>query len=254
MAVRNVELVKSGFPWPEGLPEAMNTTVRELDSPVMVLDPDGQEVSFDSVYEFDTFSISGRKAIAYLANLAEEQGVQFEKRGITRQELEALDGVVINASGIGSGELSGQPIVNYKGHTFVAKPRDEFLLPKEALSVDDLIMMPRADGTVVFGALYIENPERPVPEAEEAKHLIDRLTLLIRRAASFVEGLDPELLNHSDILSHSAGYRVESSTGGMRVAPDEENEKLLHAYGFGGIGWSVGPYFAKKIADMAHEL
>ncbi len=28
MAVRNVELVKSGFPWPEGLPEAMNTTVR----------------------------------------------------------------------------------------------------------------------------------------------------------------------------------------------------------------------------------
>ena len=38
------------------------------------------------------------------------------------------------------------------------------------------------------------------------------------------------------------------------MSPDIETENLLHAYGFAGIGWSVGPHFAEIIAKEANKL
>ncbi len=115
-------------------------------------------------------------------------------------------------------------------------------------------MMPREDGTAVCGALYIENPDRPIPEEKEAGELLARLGKIFHRAAGLVDGLEPDFLDNVDILVHQAGYRVEVEGTGIRVAPDEENERLLHAYGFGGLGWSVGPHFAQKIAAIAKVM
>jgi len=127
-------------------------------------------------------------------------------------------------------------------------------VPRQALSVEDIVMMPREDGTAVCGALYIEEPQRPIPEADEAQELFLRLRETFQKMAVMVDGLEPDLLDHVDVVVHSAGYRVEVEGTGIRVAPDEKNERLLHAYGFGGLGWSVGPHFAQKIAAMAHKM
>lgn len=257
MPVHNVELVQSDTPWPKGLPEAMRASTATLETEVPFTDPDGELIECDEVIQFDTFSINAGKTIPYLADEAARKGVTFVSKHLTKAEIAGLEGVVINATGIGAHEIdSSQTVSHFKGHTFVIKPQQGVSVPRSALSVEDLIMMPREDGTIVCGALYIENPQRPVPEEEEAKALFERLGKLFKDAAAagIVEGLDPDLLDKSEVLLHSAGYRVEVEGGGIRVAPDAENERLLHAYGFGGVGWSVGPHFAKKIAKMAQEM
>lgn len=255
MPVRNIEFVRSDIPWPAGLPEAMEATEQHLDEPVKFMDPSGDEVEFDTKLSFDTYSINTRKTVAYLADEAEKRGVKFEQRHISFDELEGLEGIVINASGMGAGKLDPSQIVKeYKGHTFILRPQEGHQAPTEALSVEDLIIVPREDGTVVCGALYIENPERPVPEEQEAQELLSRLGHLVGEADGHIAGLATDLLDNAVIVSHSAGYRVEVEGGGMRVQPDEVNSKLLHAYGFGGLGWSVGPHFAQKIAGMAQDM
>lgn len=255
MAVENVELLTDGSPWPTDLPEAMHVSEKMLDQPVTFIDPDGKEVPFDKEYTFGTFSISARKAMAYLAKRAEELGVRFEQRSLSPQDLEQLEGIVINAAGLGARDFDeGQEVKFFKGHTFLIQPGADSPALVQALSVEDLIIMPREDGTVICGALYRENPERPVPEADEAEELKARLGALVKEMAPLVEGLDPDLFDTGEVLVHSAGYRVELANGGIRVAPDEKNEKLLHAYGFAGVGWSVGPHFAREIASMAREM
>jgi len=257
MPIRNVELVQSVAPWPKGLPEAMAVIEEPLAEPVAFTDPKGEKVPFDTVLRFDTFSINARKAIGYLAEKAEKAGAKFVKAKFSKETMTELEGVVINATGIGAHEIDTVSQVNhFKGHTFVIKPRTGQQTPAEALSVEDLIIMPREDGTIICGALYIEDPARPVPEAEEAEALFSRLGALLTDVsdAGLVDGLSPDLIQGADIISHNVGYRVEADGVGIRVAPDDENERLLHAYGFGGIGWSVGPHFAHKIAAEAAKL
>jgi glycine/D-amino acid oxidase-like deaminating enzyme len=233
----------------------MGVQARALEEPIEFTDPDGEAIKFDTELEFPTLSINTPKTVKYLAKVAKERGVKFEYGNITPDQLEALEGVIINAAGIGAETFDRSSEAAYfKGHTFILKPSTGVSMPTEAVSVDDLIMMPREDGTVVCGALYRENPDRPVPEEDEAEELFTRLTALFHSSEGLVEGLDPDLIAKSEVLMHSAGYRVELGDQGIRVAPDEENQRLLHAYGFGGIGWSVGPHFAQKIAEEAQKI
>lgn len=255
MELSNVELVSSSSPWPSDLPRVMRATDEQLDEPIELIGPAGEAIAYDTALTFNTFSINTRKTIGYLAERAKELGVKFEKREVTREELERLEGVIVNATGMGAAPLDPASLVKeFKGHTFVVRPKEGYFVPREALSVEDIIMMPREDGTAVCGALYLENPARPVPEAVEADELFARLRETFQKTADMVDGLEPDLLDNVDVVVHSAGYRVEVEGSGIRVAPDEDNERLLHAYGFGGLGWSVGPHFAQKIATIAHTL
>lgn len=256
MPIRNIELIRSDSPWPEDLPEVMGVEQRPLSETVDFVVPDGSITTFDTVLNFETLSINALKTIPYLADHAEELGVRFEKRTLTVQEIDELEGIIINAAGPGAHEFDSpsQVVNNFKGHTIVLQPKEGYELPKEALSVEDLVMMPREDGTVICGALYRENPDRSIPKEDEVKELLRRISHIIRESAHLVEGLDLDLIEHSDILLHTAGYRVEVEGSGIRVVPDEQNERLLHAYGFGGIGWSVGPHFAQQISQQATTM
>lgn len=256
MPVHNKEIVDSKKHWSKDLQEAMRIEQEDLDEPILFPEPNGTTTPMDTLISFDTFSINTRKTLAYLAQRSANAGVKFTQRDLRHEDLAELDGIIINASGIGARDLDPsrkEIIKEYKGHTFVIKP-PEGKMPIEALSVEDLIFVPREDGTVVCGALYRENPERPLPEEDEAKELLERLGNVIEACAPLVEGLDPDLLEKSEVLLHSAGYRIEADGQGIVVAPDEKHQRLLHAYGFGGIGWSVGPHFAKKIAAEAKKL
>jgi glycine/D-amino acid oxidase-like deaminating enzyme len=255
MPLRNVELINDELPWPAGLAEAMRAELSPLEHPVTITGPDGKDSILTDQYIFDTFSINPRKAVVFLAEKAKTEGVKFVVGKVSPEELAQLEGVVVNATGVGAQELTGDTEVqHYKGHTIILRPKEGHELPKKAISVDDLIIMPRENGTMVVGALYKENPERQVPEDEEAKELFDRVGDLASKTADIVDGLDPELFEHSDILQHSAGYRVVRSSGGIRVEADEKLQHVLHAYGFSGIGWSVGPVFAKRIAGQAIDM
>jgi len=210
MALTNLELINSNSPWPDGLVEAMNARQEALSSPVSLTGSNGDPMDFDVGLTFDTFSINTRKTVAYLADQAERLGVRFKKARINLQDLDGLRGVIVNATGMGAASLDPTTKINeFKGHTFVVRPKDGHQIPKEAISVEDMVMMPREDGTVVCGALYIENPARPIPEEREADELFERLGETFRKTAPLVEGLEPDFLDNVEILFHSAGYRVE---------------------------------------------
>lgn len=172
MRIENIELVGDDLEWPGELPDIMHVLETKLDEPVPFLAPDGTEATFDTTYTFNTFSINTRKTIAYLADRAEQAGVTFEKRKLTPDELHQLDGIIVNAAGMGASEFDAtNEVKNYKGHTFLLKPKAGYQPPQQALSVDDLIIMPREDGTIICGALYIEDPEHPIPTEQEAEQL-----------------------------------------------------------------------------------
>ena len=251
MPMRYVELVDEAEPWPVDLPGAMNTEPVKLAEPIEITAADGHVMRFTEKYIFDTFSINTRKTLAWLAGQAAAKGVTFERVYIQPEDLQGMDGVLINASGMGAQELTGATDIRHnKGHTILIRPRAG-QMPVEAISVADLNIMPREDGTVIAGVLHRENPTRPQPEADEAAELLTRLTELATKASGLVKGLDPKLFTDGEIIMHQGGYRVVIESGGIRVSPDEKLENLLHAYGFSGIGWSVGPHFAKTIAQKA---
>lgn len=255
MSLDNIEFVSVDAPWPIDLPEAMNVMEKTLDHPIEVLDPENNLVEFDTIYTFPTFSINVRKTLGYLAKEARNAGVQFVQQRVSSNELDSLDGVIINAAGPGSEEFDEtKDVTLVKGHTFRLLPNKKSPQLLQAVSVDDLIIMPREDGTIVCGALYLPDPTNHLPEADEVASLIERLSHLVKTVSDEVDGLDPMLFSNSTILSHSAGLRVKVNHDGVRVAPDKTNERLLHAYGFSGIGWSVGPHFASRISQMARDI
>lgn len=255
LGLRNLELVGESLTWPAGLAEAMHVTETELTPPIELTDTNGGLVTESQVYEFDTFSINARKTLAWLAEEARRKGISFDRQNLTPEDLNQLDGVIVNATGIGAKQLTGdQDIQHFKGHTFVLRPRTKEDYPTKAMSVDDLVIMPREDGTVIAGALYIESPDRAMPLESEAEELMRRLTELAEKTRHMIDGLRPTLFTAGESLVHSAGYRLVLESGGIRVAPDDRIRNLLHAYGFSGIGWSVGPVYAKKIAKQALEM
>lgn len=251
MPIRNVELVGAKG-WLTGLPEAMRAERTTLD-PIVFPGPAGWIYEVDTCYTFDTFSIDTVRALHHLANDAARKGVAFRKRTVTMPELRELPGVVIVAAGDGAQQLTGDAeIEHFKGHTITIRPEPGYL-PREALSAHDLIVMPRHDGTVRLGAPYCPSASS-VPESEEAAELTDRIRQLIAKTSHLVDGLRPDLLDHAEVLYHSAAHRVSFTTGNVRVRPDLRSPHILHANGFLGIGWSIGPAYAETIADHAMAL
>lgn len=256
-AVRNVELLTERGDWPAGLPAAMLVEATPLASPIGVPGPaeSGSDLMVTRQYVFDTYSINTPKTLRFLASEAALGGVEFQRKDISPDELADIGGVVINAAGDGIKALTSQPGISYfKGHSITIKPERGYL-PQQALSVDDLIIMPREDGTVIIGAPYYPpQGSTPIPQKNEAAELVRRIDLLCTRAHHLVAGLRPDLMARSKVLYHTAGYRVSFDETGIYVGPDSLARNVLHANGFIGIGWSAGPAYAKHIADQAERL
>lgn len=247
MRVHNVELFSEDKDWPPGLAEGMRAIKTELPEPVVLHGPNGESI-YTHIYSFDTFSINTGKTIGYLSEQAAAAGVQFEVRQITRPELLSAEKTVVDISGTGSKELSGNDELQFfKGHTIIYSPPADLPRLRTAISVDDLIIMPREDGTIVVGALYLER-DTPFesPQESDALELFERIGELARVS---VDGfaMDPgQLLRPEYITAHAAGNRVVSK-GDVQIDTDHQNSNVTHAYGFGGLGWSLGPAIAKDI-------
>ncbi|RMI33255.1 NAD(P)/FAD-dependent oxidoreductase [Nocardia stercoris] len=253
MAVGNVELVGRDS-WPAGLAASMRVTETRLDAPIELPSGGGPPVTVTERYCFDTFSIDAVKALAYLAHDAARKGVEFRRRTVTADDLRELPGVVVAATGDGAQRLTGDPdLEHFKGHVVTLRPHRGYL-PDQILGADDLVVVPHENGTVRIGAPYYAPAGRSVPQRREAQDLLRRLPILLERVAHLAAGLRPDLLRHCDILYHSAGNRVGFRSGDIRIEVDSERPNVLHANGFIGVGWSVGPSYARIVADQALAL
>jgi glycine/D-amino acid oxidase-like deaminating enzyme len=243
MVVPNVELA-GPKDWPSELAEAMSAEVTELEHTIELPGQHDETYLAEVEYRFDTFSFNTGKTLEYLADTAAAKGVRFHKRTMrSLREAAELDGVVIDASGDGARELTGNNDIEYiKGHCITLRPEDGYL-PNEILSAFDLIMLPREDGTIRVGA----------PRGE-ASDLLDRLAMFFHKAADRVHGLRPDLLDHCEILGPVSGYRVRHRSGGIWIDRNPVFPNILHANGFYCLGWSVGPAYAKHIADAAAAM
>lgn len=147
--------------------------------------------------------------------------------------------VVVNASGLGARRLVGdtalQPV---RGQTALVDHPDRDVT---SISADGFYLYPRSDGLLVGGTATAGSWDRePDPEVTE---------LLLRGNARVL----PQLLTAQP--RHVAVGLRPYREGGVRLEVDRGLEvPVVHAYGHGGAGWTLGPGTALAVAARIAEL
>ncbi len=171
-----------------------------------------------------------------LADELHSAGVETEQRRV--EDLEELAAtaqadVVVNASGLGARQLVGdtalQPV---RGQTALVDHPDRDVT---SISADGFYLYPRSDGLLVGGTATAGSWDRePDPEVT---------ALLLRGNARVL----PELLT-AEPRHATVGLRPYRD-GGVRLEVDRGLAvPVVHAYGHGGAGWTLGPGTALAVA------
>lgn len=169
-------------------------------------------------------------------------GVEVEQRRVqSLEELAVPTGadVVVNASGLGARQLAGDTAVQpVRGQTVLVDRPDHNVT---SISADGFYLYPRSDGLLVGGTATAGSWDRePDPGVTE---------LLLRGNARVL----PQLLTAAP-RQVAVGLRPYRE-GGVRLEVDRGLAvPVVHAYGHGGAGWTLGPGTALAVADRVAEL
>lgn len=179
----------------------------------------------------------------HLAWLAGGLARPVERRRVRAlAELLAEADLVVNCTGRRAEELVRDPaLAPRRGRTLVAARGS---LPRDRVLVDDrdeadmLYAIPRAGGEVVLGGLDVPRAhagEELGPDAREAEAL---------RARHAAAGIVPE------DARERYGWRP-GRRGGPRIERDQDEPRVLHAYGHGGAGFTLARGTALALVELA---
>lgn len=154
-------------------------------------------------------------------------------------------GVVVNASGLGAAELTGdRDLFAIRGQTAIVRP----LRPLGHLADDDdgeapVYVLPRGDDEVVVGGTAVVSDDRAghEPQPDRATH-----RLLLERATA----LEPGLAG-CHVLRAEVGLRPGRSAVRLDAEPLPGGGRRIHCYGHGGAGFTLCWGCADEVAALA---
>jgi len=158
-----------------------------------------------------------------------------EVRTLTRARL------IVNASGVGAGELASDPSVRpVRGQTmFVQTDYAELLMIDGAREYTYVIPRARSGGVIMGGV-----------KSDRLDAVVDRdlRSDILRRvnAATNNRFLDLDMESVSDIIGFRPGRE-----GGLRV---EREGHTVHAYGVGGAGYIFSIGVAERVKELIEEV
>jgi D-amino-acid oxidase len=179
---------------------------------------------------------------ALTAHVTTAHGVPIQRATITNlREVAAAFAtqVLVNAAGLGARELADDPdVIPVRGQTVLVAP---LATAPCSISADGSYVYPRADGIVLGGTA-----EHGVWSDAPDPATIERILAVNDRVVPGVRDASP--------IEARAGlrpYRI----GGVRLELDRTGTTpIVHAYGHGGSGWTLGPGTAARVADMIELL
>jgi glycine/D-amino acid oxidase-like deaminating enzyme len=256
MRINNVELVHPQHDWPEELKRIMN--VEQITTPPLtMIDHSGAKVVVNMAYLFDTYSINVPKTLKFLHAMAAKLGVQFVNKHILTPEDGDISDIkqhTVVCAGLNSVSFSSSAneVFPSKGYTLTFGSPDSPAwanTPPTAISFDDMVIIPREDGTIVAGGLNLKSANPTVNRGEVETFRARLIALSQIRAGNFV-GLPVDISSDKHLTELRAGTRSSLARNPWLIAKDPANPQTIVATGFGGIGWSVGPGVARQISRL----
>ncbi|CAG9978500.1 unnamed protein product [Clonostachys byssicola] len=187
--------------------------------------------------------------LPWLMRLLKEKGVKFIQRRISSlDELKSITGasILVNASGLGARELANDEKVHaVRGQTM--------FVPCDSRNMDRVTIhqgshytyaIPRiaSGGVILGGVAQPDNHSRDI-DPTTRDDIIRRVNELTRGQFSWV---DPKGAIVKDIV----GFRP-ARTGGIRV---EREDRIIHAYGLGALGYVFAFGAAEKVVSLIQEV
>jgi hypothetical protein len=156
--------------------------------------------------------------------------------------------VIINASGLGALQLAPDPaVVAVRGQVLLLKSKDAAVAAQEMVLFQGsqyTYCIPRmGTGGVILGGVSQPGDMRRTADPDARNDIIARVQGL---APDIVRSIDPGGVEIEDIVAFRPGRE-----GGYRLDCDG---RTIHAYGFGGLGYTYSYGVALKVLGIVNRL
>ncbi|KAJ5665885.1 uncharacterized protein N7477_008333 [Penicillium maclennaniae] len=200
--------------------------------------PNGVKVGFT----FKTMAVNPVVFLPWIRNQLDSQGVCFIRKEVQEiEEVKRLTGneVVVHATGLGAYDLAGdKDVVAARGQTMFVKTDFNELMMLQGSQYTYIIPRMHSGGVILGGISQEENLDREVDQ----KLRPDILARVENISKNRLESVDLNSPSTKDIVAFRPGRR-----GGYRL---ESEGTIVHAYGFGGMGYIYGYGAALKVRDL----
>ncbi|KAJ9143400.1 putative FAD dependent oxidoreductase [Pleurostoma richardsiae] len=186
--------------------------------------------------------------LPWLQKNLESRGVKFIRHAATSipEVLEKTQAaVIVNATGLGAGKLCNDAAVHpVKGQTMFLRNDtewNEILLRK---GTEYTYVIPRtATGGVILGGIRLDGDIDDKPDPTVQRDILRRVNKLTKGAFEHVN-IETDV---DDIVGVRPGRK-----GGYRL--ETEGSRVVHAYGFDGMGYVCSFGAAKRVTELVKEL
>jgi glycine/D-amino acid oxidase-like deaminating enzyme len=188
--------------------------------------PPGARIGF----KYQSMTVNPEMFLPWIKERLDEKGVRFIQREVKSiQEARSIlkTSLVVNATGLGALDLTGdQKVLPVRGQTMLIEGySDEIVLFQGSHYTYQIPRM--CSGTTVIGGIAQEGNLDHEPDPELRNDILRRINLV---TGDRYRDMDLDKLVIQDLV----GFRP-SREGGHRL---EEKEGVVHAYGFGSLGYT----------------
>lgn len=184
--------------------------------------------------------------LPWIRKQLEAQGVEFIRKEVEEiEEVKRITGneVIVHATGLGAYNLArDKDVVAARGQTMFVKTDFNELVMLQGSQYTYIIPRMHSGGVIIGGISQEGNLDREVDE----KLRPDILARVKNISKNRLECVDLESPSTKNIVAFRPGRK-----GGYRL---EAEGNVVHAYGFGGMGYIYGYGAALKVRDLVKAV
>lgn len=197
-------------------------------------------------FTYETMTVNPAVFLPWIKEDLETGGVRF-----IRKEIESIEeakqvtgcGIIVHASGLGASHLAGdENVVAIRGQTIFVKNDFDELVMLQGSQYTYVIPRMYTGGVIMGGVSQEGNLDRGVDE-DLRSDILERTKQLSPRCFDSVDLKDDKIKN---IVAFRPGRK-----GGYRL---EVEGNVVHAYGFGSLGFIYSYGAAAKVRDLVNWL
>lgn len=197
-------------------------------------------------FQFESTTVNPEKLLPWLKRKLEARGVRFIQQNVKRiEDVKNSTGckVIINASGLGAYDLaSDNAVVPARGQTMFVKTDCNELKMWQGSHYTYVIPRMGTGGVIVGGISQEGNFDREIDQSLRPD-ILNRVKML---AGGSLDAVDLERDVQRDIVAFRPGRR-----GGYRL---ETEGDVIHAYGFGSLGYIYSYGVGLKVRDLVQSV
>lgn len=211
-------------------------------------DDENLPADFKFRWSFTTIMIEPKRYLDCMLQKFTELGGKIETHTLmnTQDAVNLPEPIVVNCAGLGSGDLfhdsALQPV---KGQLVLLRPT---ALPS-IIGAGEFVVLPRPDA-LVLGSLFMESYETEEPTLHHTELLWNTISAWTLPESNIGIGLPHGTLDRNQIIGTVACLRPYRHHGPRVEAEIIQSKKIIHNYGHGGSGYTLGWGCAKTVVDM----